>query len=217
MEPTELNDELKKSSRSNGRFVFSLFGVGILALFLGIYSWTYQRNQPLDEPLISHDFGDGETDVVPIEEFQSLGGVEVGAAAPDFTLFDLEGNEISLSDFVGQPVIVNFWAEWCAPCRFEMPDLQAAFEEHQDDGLVILAVNQADPPDVLRQFFYDEMGLTFTPLLDDQLEVAVEYGAFRTLPTTVFVTPEGTVSRLHRGPLNKTLLDTFLEGILPQS
>ena len=89
-------------------------------------------------------------------------------------------------------------------------------DRHQDDRLVILAVNQADPPDVLREFFYDEMGLTFTPLLDDQLEVAVEYGAFRTLPTTVFVTPEGTVSRLHRGPLNKTLLDKFLEGILPQ-
>lgn len=211
-------NQASRSSHSNGRLIFGLVGIGILALFLGVYSWTYQRSQAPAEPIVSYDFGEGETDVVPLEEYQSLGGVTVGAAAPDFTLLDLDGNEVSLSDFVGQPVIVNFWAEWCAPCRSEMPEFQRAFEaHHEEDGLVILAVNQADPENVIREFFYDEMELTFTPLMDDRVEVAVEYGAFRTLPTTVFITPEGIVSRLYRGPLNQAFLDRFLEDILPNS
>jgi peroxiredoxin len=131
------------------------------------------------------------------------GFLEVGDTAYNFTLNDLDGQPVSLTDFRGQPVIVNFWATWCAPCRIEMPVFQEAFERHQEDGLVILALDQAEPVAVARDFFYDEMGLTFTPLLDEGSEVATRYGSYSVLPTTFFIDAGGKVAAIHRGPLTE--------------
>jgi len=139
--------------------------------------------------------------------------LEVGDVAYDFTLNDLEGRPISLADFRGQPVIVNFWATWCAPCRIEMPVFQAAYERYQDDGLVILALDQAEPPDVARAFFYDEMGLTFTPLLDEESQVASAYSSYGVLPSTFFIDSEGTVAAIHRGPLTEGQVANYLAAI----
>jgi peroxiredoxin len=131
------------------------------------------------------------------------GFLEVGDTAYDFTLNDLDGQPVSLSDFRGRPVIVNFWATWCAPCRIEMPVFQEVFERHQEDGLVILALDQAEPAAVARDFFYDEMGLTFTPLMDESSEVATRYGSYSVLPSTFFIDPAGKVAAIHRGPLTE--------------
>jgi len=124
-------------------------------------------------------------------------------------LNDLEGNEISLVDFRGRPVIINFWATWCGPCRIEMPELQEAFEEGQEAGLAILAVNMEETPEMVSRFFYDDLGLTFTPLLDREGEVTDLYGVFN-LPTTYFVNPEGTIAAVHRGPLTGGQIDGYL-------
>lgn len=135
---------------------------------------------------------------------------EAGQAAPNFTLADLEGNEVSLAAFRGRPVIINFWATWCGPCRIEMPELQRAYEERQEEGLAILAVNMEESPDMVRRFFYDDLRLTFTPLLDQDGEVANRYAIFN-LPTTYFVDPEGTIAAVHRGPLTGGQIDGYLE------
>ena len=121
----------------------------------------------------------------------STGILKVGDVAHDFTLNDLDGNLVSLSDYGGRPVIVNFWATWCAPCRIEMPELQAAFEQHQDDGLAILALDQDEPAEVAGAYFYDEMGLTFTPLLDENSAVSTHYGSYGVLPSTYFIDASG--------------------------
>ena len=134
---------------------------------------------------------------------------EVGETAPNFVLSDLAGNEVALADFRGQPVIVNFWATWCGPCRIEMPALQQAFEEHQDEELAILAVNREEPAAVVEAFFYDELGLTFTPLLDREAIVANQYAVFN-MPTTFFIDAEGTVTAIHRGPLTSEQIDELL-------
>jgi len=146
----------------------------------------------------------------------SSGVLKVGDPARDFTLADLDGEPVTLSDFSGQPVIVNFWATWCAPCRIEMPALQEAYEKYRERGLVILALDQDEPVEIARAFFYDEMNLTFTPLEDQNSAVAVDYGAALTLPTTFFISPAGRVAGIHRGPLTLGQIDGFVEQMLAE-
>lgn len=133
----------------------------------------------------------------------------IGDTAPDFTLENLEGNRVSLSGLRGKPVIVNFWASWCGPCRIEMPELEEAYEARREQGLEILAINREEPPEVVRNFFYDELDLTFTPLLDTEAAVANRYQVFN-LPTTFFIDKMGTITAVHRGPLTENQIASYL-------
>jgi peroxiredoxin len=140
--------------------------------------------------------------------------LQVGDMARDFSVSGLDGQTTSLSDYRGRPVILNFWATWCAPCRVEMPELQATYLKHQEQGLAILALDYDEPPDLVRSFFYDEMGLTFTPLLDAGGSVAAAYGVFN-FPSTFFIDTEGAIAAVHRGPLAQQQIDGYLADILP--
>ena len=140
--------------------------------------------------------------------------LNVGDVAHDFSLPDLDGNQVSLSEFEGRPVIVNFWATWCPPCRLEMPTFQNVFETHQDDGLVILAVNEAERSGTVNDFFYDEMGFSYTPLLDEDAQVGEAYGAVG-LPSTFFINGSGVVTAVHRGALTQAQLEGYLAEIIP--
>jgi cytochrome c biogenesis protein CcmG, thiol:disulfide interchange protein DsbE len=152
---------------------------------------------------------------IPAVGSAAPGVLAVGDAAHDFELSDLEGNMVRLSDFRGRPVIINLWATWCTPCRIEMPELQAAFERYQEQGLVILALNQDETAEVAGRFF-DELGLSFTPLLDDNSLVAASYGAFGVLPTTYFIDRTGLITAIHRGPLTETQIDDYLVAALEE-
>lgn len=145
----------------------------------------------------------------------ALPGLQVGERAPDFSLPDLDGNLVSLSDFGGQPVMLNFWATWCGPCRIEMPEMQEAYEAHRDEGFVILALNQDESAETVSAFFYDELDLTFTPLLDENSVVAFDYGAFGVYPTSMFIDGDGIVRAVHRGPATLEQIETYLADILP--
>ena len=137
----------------------------------------------------------------------SAGGLEpapvAGHPAPEFTLKNIEGQTVSSSDFRGQPVIINFWATWCGPCRVEMPHLQAAYEAHQADGLVVLGVNLTERdsrqhvPDFLAEF-----GLTFPVVLDESGNVAEMYRIFGQ-PASVFVDKDGIIHQVFQGPVNE--------------
>lgn len=130
-----------------------------------------------------------------------------GHPAPDFTLTTLDGREVSLSDFEGQPVIINFWATWCGPCRVEMPHLQEAYTTHQDEGLVVLGVNltQRDSVNAVPGFL-DEFGLTFPIVLDKNGNVAEAYNVIGQ-PASVFVNKDGTVHEVFYGPVNRDFID----------
>ena len=139
-----------------------------------------------------------------------------GQLAPAFRVPDPDGNTISLQDYQGRPVIINFWATWCGPCRQEMVVLQAAYEAHKAAGLTILAVSedQQDRIETVRAY-WAALGLTFLLLLDPDGSVAVLYGVLF-LPSTVFVHPSGAVVAVHFGPLTQTQIEQHLKAILPQ-
>lgn len=135
--------------------------------------------------------------------------LQIGDLPYNFTLADVEGNAVALDQFIGRPLILNFWATWCGPCRIEMPHLQKTFTAHQDDGLVILALNQDETAAEVTQFF-DEFGLTFTPLLDEGKATSENYGVGRILPTTFFINTKGEITAIHHGPMTQSQIDGYL-------
>ena len=152
----------------------------------------------------------GVSDESSLSKADMGGFIEVGDTAREFELLDFDGVPVKLSDFEGQPVIINYWATWCAPCRLEMPELQKAYENYQDQGLVILALNQDEPLDRASAFFYEDMDLSFTPLLDPGSDIYRSYASLSVLPTTYFIDPEGTVTAIHRGPLTLGQIEGYL-------
>jgi len=121
-----------------------------------------------------------------------------GFTAPDFALLNLKGEEVSLRDFGGQPVLINFWATWCPPCREELPAIQTM--HHNSDDLVVLGVNFQEGLADVRPFV-EEAGLTFPILLDEEGRVAKAYRA-RSLPTSFFLSPDGIITAVHIGPMS---------------
>ena len=138
-----------------------------------------------------------------------------GSPAPDFALTALDGGEVSLSQFRGQPVLINFWASWCLPCRLEMPDLVRIYEANQTKGFVLLGINltsQDALPDV--KSFAEEFKMTFPVLLDETGEVANNLYRLRALPMSVFVDRSGTIIRIHIGAMTGAQIDEFVAEIL---
>ena len=110
-------------------------------------------------------------------------------AAPAFTLLNLEGDEVALSDYLGKYVMLNFWATWCGPCRIEMPSMQVLYEKLDKDKFELLAIDLQESQRTVQKFI-DGEGFTFPVLLDTSSKVGSDYGA-RSIPTTYLIDPEG--------------------------
>lgn len=137
---------------------------------------------------------------------------KVGAKAPDFELASLDGRTIKLSDLRGKGVMINFWATWCGPCRFEMPTMEQIYQEYEDKGLVILALNLEEDAIVAKKFV-DEFQLTFPTLLDIKGTVAQQYGLIG-LPTSYFVGRDGVIRDINVGAMDYDLLLSKVRKIL---
>lgn len=133
---------------------------------------------------------------------------ELSAVAPNFSLNTLDGTEISLESLRGTPILINFWATWCEPCRVEMPILQSLYEARQSRGLRILAVNLGEQPDIIRRWV-DEFGLTFDILLDPQQSVAALY-QLRGQPSTFAISPNGVINSIFYGPVSAEQLQAVV-------
>lgn len=132
-----------------------------------------------------------------------------GAPAPDFQVMSLEGKPVSLQDYRGKVVLVNFWATWCIPCRSELPDLSQAYREHQDHGFVVLAVNVKEGEEQVRRFL-EEIPVPFPVLMDTDGKITNRF-AVTALPTSFFVDADGVIRGVFIGNLNKGAVVKKLE------
>ena len=121
--------------------------------------------------------------------------------APDFSLNDLNGQRVTLSRYRGKPVMLNFWASWCGPCRIEIPEVQSLYEAHSSESAVILAVNFGEPAATVRAFV-QENKLSFRVLTDEDSTIGRLYRV-RGIPTTVFIDKQGRIVETHVGPMSR--------------
>ena len=124
-------------------------------------------------------------------------------SAPDFTMFDMEGNEVKLSDFLGKPVILNFWASWCGPCKMEMPDIQEFYELYGEE-IHFLLVSVDDSVDDAKAFIADA-GYTFPVYFDTTSMGAYTYGA-SSIPLTYFIDANGDLAAYYPGAMTADIL-----------
>ncbi|MGH8634001.1 MAG: peroxiredoxin family protein [Burkholderiales bacterium] len=137
----------------------------------------------------------GAPDFKVIPQLQELTGRQV---APDFTLPDPGGKKVSLKDFRGKVVFLNFWATWCGFCKDEMPTMDRLYREFKDKGFEIVAVNVKDKrPEALA--FVKQLKLTYPIVMDPEGEVGLLYGAFG-MPTTYLIDRKGVVLARLWGP-----------------
>jgi peroxiredoxin len=138
-------------------------------------------------------------------------GSLIGQPAPDFQFHVTEEQLVSLSEFQGSPVLLNFWTTTCGPCRIEMPYLQQIWDEWQGKGLILLAINIAESPSVVENFMQSQ-GLSLPVLLDSTGAIAAQYG-IRAIPTTFFIDSQGVVQHVQVGVFQSA---AEIESILSQ-
>lgn len=186
-------------------FVLVLGGAGLLYSRLGqelspeqLTVREPQASASTDDP---SDAGASEPEKVP---------------APDFTVYDSDGNEVHLSDFSGKPIVLNFWASWCGPCKMEMPDFHEAYLNRGDE-IQFLMINMTDGSretvDSASQFIA-EQEYTFPIFYDIESDAAVTYGVY-SLPTTYFIDADGYAIAQAIGAINAETLQRGVDLILP--
>jgi peroxiredoxin len=134
-----------------------------------------------------------------------------GYLAPQFALNNIFGDEVSLASFRGKPVVLNFWATWCPPCRAEMPEFQAASVKYNGQA-VILGIDQGEPSSIVRDFGAS-LGITYPLLLDSDNAVSRRYGV-TALPQTYFIDSDGIVRETFTGIVNRAVLEDRIEKLL---
>ena len=132
-------------------------------------------------------------------------------AAPDFTVTDANGNEIKLSDFAGKPVVLNFWASWCPPCKSEMPRFDAKYREVKDD-VVFMMVDLVDgqrETQAKGQQYVSDKGFAFPVYFDKKQLAAAAYG-ISSIPTTVFIDANGDILAGYQGAIDEKTLNSAI-------
>jgi peroxiredoxin len=141
-----------------------------------------------------------------------------GFLAPDFSIESSNGETISIGAQEGKVLLVNFWTSWCPPCRAEMPAIQRVYQEYQDDGLVVLAINATNQDNIADVIsFIAENGLSFPILFDRDGEISRKYNLY-SLPTSYFIDQDGIIRDVViGGPMAEALLRTRIEDLLEGS
>jgi DsbE subfamily thiol:disulfide oxidoreductase len=139
-------------------------------------------------------------------------GVQLGQRAPDFSLQTLAGQSVNLSALRGQPVLLNFWASWCPPCRQEIPALQAAYLRYAPRGVALLGINIKEDAKTAEQFAAS-MAFTYPVALDSDGALSERYQV-QGIPTTLVLDAQGIVRQRHVGPLTEQMIDDYLQPLL---
>ena len=130
--------------------------------------------------------------------------------APDFTMLDMEGNEVTLASFFGKPIVLNFWASWCGPCKMEMPEIQKFYDKYGQQ-IHFLLVSVDDSLDAAKTFISDS-GYTFPVYFDTTSVGAYTYGA-SSIPLTFFIDAEGNLTAYYMGAMSESILQQGVDMI----
>lgn len=134
--------------------------------------------------------------------------------APDFQLTDLDGKNIKLSDYRGKVVLLNFWADWCPPCKRELPDLIALHRQYQDQGLAIIGIAIQSKEAKLRKLI-EEQGIAYPVVIGDD-DINRRYGGIRAVPTTFVIDRQGNIIKQRLGATSKEVFEGDLKPLLNQ-
>jgi cytochrome c biogenesis protein CcdA/peroxiredoxin len=162
----------------------------------------------------------GESTIAPLGSVEEAAesiegpivGTDVGDLAPDFETVSDTGETLSLSDYRGQGVLLNFWATWCGPCRLEMPEFQTTYESFSNDGYTVLAVNNREILDDVTGF-REEFALTFPMALDEQGVIQERYGII-SYPSTYVLDRDGVIIARQYGPLTRDQIQQLVTQAL---
>ncbi|MDQ0876579.1 peroxiredoxin [Paenibacillus sp. V4I3] len=146
--------------------------------------------------------------------YKSSSPIQEKTYAANFQLKTLDGRDLSLSDYRGKGVVLNFWGTFCKPCRDEMPALEKEYLKYKDQGLVIIGMNASEPQKTVSAFV-KELGVDFPIVLDPGLKVADIYQA-NALPHSVFIQPDGQISHINLGQMDEKTIETLIKPILPK-
>jgi peroxiredoxin len=151
---------------------------------------------------------------VPDEDELSVIPAAVNFAAPELSLYDLQGKQASLSDYEGQVVLVNNWATWCPPCKAEMPTLQSYFEAHQEQGFVLIGIEAGEPATDVAQFVQD-YALSFPIWLDPKGEALYAFQN-QNLPSSYVIDRDGNVRLAWVGAISKAMLEEYVTPLVEE-
>jgi cytochrome c biogenesis protein CcmG/thiol:disulfide interchange protein DsbE len=136
------------------------------------------------------------------------------AANLDFIVKDMNGKEVRLADYRGRPIILNFWATWCGPCRLEIPALVELVDQYKAQHLTVLGVSVDDSPEALRRFA-DEYHMNYPVLVGLGQDTLQEtYDAVVAVPVTWFIRADGTIHLKHKGPATKAWFEAQVKALV---
>ena len=191
-----------------------LWIIAILALLLLFLGATYLYNNLKDEysPDRLEEISSDESEKEPSSQSSEPPQYD---PAPDFTVLDWEGKEVSLSDFKGTPVVINFWASWCPPCKAELPDFDEAAKTYEGE-VAFMMVNMTDnvqeTTDSAKDFIQNA-GYSFPVYFDSSTSAAIAYEAY-SIPVTYFVDASGNLVARASGMIDADTLQSGIDMIL---
>ena len=144
----------------------------------------------------------------------AAGRAVIGATAPNFTSYDLQGKKVSLADFKSHPVLLTFWATWCTVCKDELPALQALQSRYSSSGFAVLAVNYRETSnDRMRQYLAG-INVTLRSVIDPAASIASAYGVDVGLPVNVLVDRAGRVAQILIGEAKMSLVESSVQQVV---
>jgi peroxiredoxin len=147
-------------------------------------------------------------------DLDTLPPIEIDQPAPELSLYDLNGQVVSLSDFHGDVVLLNNWATWCPPCREEMPEIQAFYQKYQEQGFQVVAIEAGDPENEVRDFV-EKANLDFVILLDPENKSLNTFQQ-NTLPNSFVIDRNGQLRLAWIGAINFATLERYITPLIKE-
>jgi len=193
--------------------------VGFVALLVVVYFGYNKLSAKYYEDQKSQQNGEvsiGETNDTTIDGDKDSEGDIEKILAENFTIYDKDGNTVTIDDFKGKPLVINIFASWCDPCRSEMPYFQSAYDKYKNEDVMILMVNMTDGQKETKERaekFMKDNGYTMPIYFDMDMDLAVKYVVMN-IPRTIFIDEDGYVSTDHIGVIEEEILNTEIDKIM---